>query len=423
MKPKRALIVGGGLVGLAAAAMLSDYFESVVIIEKDGQAGSRLPRPGAPQGAHLHVLLKRGQDIVKELFPDVLAAIKKASCPTIDWAADTKWETEKGCFPRQSSKFKTYSLSRPFLERQVFDLVTRKSNISFFKNRVESFKIENNTAVSVQCQDQSMYEAEFIFIAGGQNFPIQRLLPNYGIEKKTSTLPIHITYRSVVFKTDTLNYKDFKQYYYQFSPPQDRLGAVITPVENGNSIATIVEYGRTRSLSNSFEDFLGIAGKIPGGHFAEILEKGQALGPVQVFNKETMYKRRLDQITDFPKNLFILGDSLCSLNPVFGQGMTVALEHILILKKGILKSQLCSRSFHRQANQRNRLPFLLSMVGSSTQDSFTKRYLNLFLQCCQKSPQKHLKFLGILHLLSSILSLFDLKTLYSTLISYGGFHD
>jgi len=58
---RKALVVGGGFAGLVAARVLSDHFESVLILDKDSQIGTSSPRSGAPQGSHLHVLLKRGQ--------------------------------------------------------------------------------------------------------------------------------------------------------------------------------------------------------------------------------------------------------------------------------------------------------------------------------------------------------------------------
>ena len=57
----RAVIIGAGMAGLAAAGALVGRFDDVIVLERD-----RLPerpewRLGAPQGQHVHALLTAGQ--------------------------------------------------------------------------------------------------------------------------------------------------------------------------------------------------------------------------------------------------------------------------------------------------------------------------------------------------------------------------
>lgn len=43
--------------------------------------------------------------------------------------------------------------------------------------------------------------------------------------------------------------------------------------------------------------------------------------------------RRYDELTDLPEGLVILADSLCSFNPAYGQGMTIAAMEVAVLDK------------------------------------------------------------------------------------------
>ena len=217
MKPKRAIVVGGGFAGLVAARVLSDYFESVTVLEKDPLVGATQPRPGAAQGAHLHVLLQRGQDILRTLFPGIENDF--TDCPSIDWAADTEWETASGRFPRYLSGIRTLSMSRPLLEGTLFSRVSQRSNVTFSRGQLGKIEIRSGRVTQFECVDQSKYDADFFVLAGGQYFPLQRLLKSIPFEEQT--LPIHITYRSAVFKTNTLTFGNYKQFYHQFSPPHD----------------------------------------------------------------------------------------------------------------------------------------------------------------------------------------------------------
>ncbi|MCS0653699.1 hypothetical protein [Cytobacillus firmus] len=68
-RKRTAIVVGGSIAGMLAARVLSDTFEKVMIIEKDGEQLKGSPRKGVPQAAQGHVLLKSGEKILEDLFP------------------------------------------------------------------------------------------------------------------------------------------------------------------------------------------------------------------------------------------------------------------------------------------------------------------------------------------------------------------
>ena len=60
------------MAGLLAARVLSDYFESVTVVERDQLSTNAEVRKGIPQGKHIHILMCKGTDILSELFPGLL---------------------------------------------------------------------------------------------------------------------------------------------------------------------------------------------------------------------------------------------------------------------------------------------------------------------------------------------------------------
>jgi flavin-dependent dehydrogenase len=68
-KNRRAVVIGGSMAGLLAARVLTDFFEEVVLIERDELPEGPEQRKGVPQGRHLHGLLTRGQELLESLFP------------------------------------------------------------------------------------------------------------------------------------------------------------------------------------------------------------------------------------------------------------------------------------------------------------------------------------------------------------------
>src|SRR6516165_6885788 len=57
---RRAVVVGAGIGGLAAAGALAKYFEQVDILERDWLPASVGSRSGTPQDRHPHGLLAGG---------------------------------------------------------------------------------------------------------------------------------------------------------------------------------------------------------------------------------------------------------------------------------------------------------------------------------------------------------------------------
>src|SRR5450755_2290983 len=65
----QAVVVGAGLAGLTAARALADYFERVIVLERDALPEDAGHRKGTPQSRHLHGLLPSGLGALTELFP------------------------------------------------------------------------------------------------------------------------------------------------------------------------------------------------------------------------------------------------------------------------------------------------------------------------------------------------------------------
>src|SRR5215210_5005338 len=66
---RNAVVAGGSIAGLLAARVLSNHFEAVTLVERDALAHTPQPRKGVPQGPHAHILLLRGQAIMRSMFP------------------------------------------------------------------------------------------------------------------------------------------------------------------------------------------------------------------------------------------------------------------------------------------------------------------------------------------------------------------
>ena len=89
---KRAIVVGAGLGGLSVARVLSDYFDEVMILDRDELPEDAIPRPGVPQGRQPHFLLGGGLKALENLFPGFGNELMLAGAEPVDPGFDTLHE-------------------------------------------------------------------------------------------------------------------------------------------------------------------------------------------------------------------------------------------------------------------------------------------------------------------------------------------
>ncbi|MBC8239805.1 MAG: hypothetical protein H8E30_04930, partial [Alphaproteobacteria bacterium] len=73
---KRCLVGGSGIAGLLAARVASDFFEEVILLDRDEIPVAPNTRQGIPQGHHFHAILPGGLAIMTDYFPDLPAQLR-----------------------------------------------------------------------------------------------------------------------------------------------------------------------------------------------------------------------------------------------------------------------------------------------------------------------------------------------------------
>jgi 2-polyprenyl-6-methoxyphenol hydroxylase-like FAD-dependent oxidoreductase len=89
---RRAVVIGSGITGLAAVRVLSDRGAQVTILERDADPDAASPgeaflswkRAGAPQVRHSHAFLGVLRSLLRDKYPDLLAAFRDAGAAELD---------------------------------------------------------------------------------------------------------------------------------------------------------------------------------------------------------------------------------------------------------------------------------------------------------------------------------------------------
>jgi 2-polyprenyl-6-methoxyphenol hydroxylase-like FAD-dependent oxidoreductase len=153
---KCAIVVGAGVGGLLAARVLSDYFDEVMILDRDELPEDTIPRPGVPQTKHPHLLLGGGLKALENLFPGFGNELMRAGAEPIDPGFDSLYEIPgRDVCPKIKLSWSTYSMTRPLIERMLRRQIERMGNIKVRGGcRVLNVVSESNVhaATGIQCQ-------------------------------------------------------------------------------------------------------------------------------------------------------------------------------------------------------------------------------------------------------------------------------
>jgi len=119
---KKAIVIGAGMGGLAAAKALANHFGHVTVLDRDILSSQAEPRVGTAQSKHTHALIGGGLKALSVLFPGFEEDVHKAGAVKMRVGLEACLERPGyDPFPVRDLGFDVYSASRP-----LFELVTRR---------------------------------------------------------------------------------------------------------------------------------------------------------------------------------------------------------------------------------------------------------------------------------------------------------
>ena len=441
-----AIVIGGSIAGLLAAHVLSNYFSQVTIIEKNQFPKEPLPRKGVPQSTQPHILLTKGYRIISEFFPDISAELLQKGALTIDWGQEFNCFSEYGWFAHtlEPSELISITCSRPLLEWAIREQIKKNTQIKFLEEHLVTGLIYNQKEHlisgvkirSLSSKDEKKEIAQLVLDCSGRSSKTPQWLKDIGLTPPPeSIVDAYLGYATRRYREPKNFQAPWKVMLINHFPPEHPRLGYLAKIEQGEWIATLGGYEKDFPPTYN-EGFLNFASSLRNPSFYQAIKEAEPISPIFAY-RATPNRLRHYEKCNLPSGFLVLGDAVCSLCPVYGQGMTVSALSTLVLQKWLSKSQkfiftgltqsLSSSSFQKNLARNNYSHWNLATAQDSRflktkgkinptfLEGLFQRYLQRLQVKATLDPMLYISFLEIAHSLKSPLNFFSPKLFWQLL--------
>ncbi len=431
-----AVVLGAGMAGLLAARVAADAYERVTVVERDPLPDLPIPRRGVPQGRHAHNLVRAGASAIDELFPGLLGDLEAGGAPVVRDGAQLRFAPGGHllCLEARDGEPLLYQSSQPFLEGHLRARVRALPGVELVDEcecvgLVIEAAADRVTGVHTRRRSGDAdvtLSADVVIDATGRSGRSAAWLATSGYERPSEErLPIKLGYasRHVRLRPDALGDVTFVAI---GAEPGRPTGFVLLALEEDRWILTLIGYEGHHPPTDP-DGFLAFVETVAPPDVFTAIRDAESLDGIVAHQFPASLRRRYDRLSRFPAGWLAFGDALCSTNPVYALGMSVA-----ALQAQALRSSLrggdgeLSRRFFRAAAGPIDMAWQLSVGADLALPQVRgsrplpvrviNSYVDRVLTAAERDPVVAEQFLRVASLQSSATSLFRPSTAVRTLL-------
>ncbi|GIJ43670.1 FAD-binding monooxygenase [Virgisporangium aliadipatigenens] len=364
----RAVVLGGSIGGLLAARALSETFDRVVVVDRDDLAGTG-PRKGVPHGLHAHAILAKGREVVEELFPGLTAELTAAGALVAD-LADLNWHN--GTRPMRRRRLDSLMLgsSRPALEDHIRARVRALSNVDIrggceatgLLASPDRTTVTGATVVTLADGRTAELPADLVVDATGRGNRSAVWLGALGYDAPTE----EVVRAGLVYVTREFRRRPLPSGSAGIVTglsPACPYGAAMLPLEGERWILTLVGFAHDAPPVDD-DGFAAFARRLSIADLHAVVDHAEPLTAPLRSRAPASVRRRYERMRRHPAGYLTFGDALCSFNPIYGQGMTVAAVESLALRDCVRRDgTVVPQRFYARAAKVIDIPWDIAVGG------------------------------------------------------------
>ncbi|CAI7977078.1 FAD-dependent oxidoreductase [Frankia sp. Hr75.2] len=339
-----AVVLGASVAGLLAARVLAEHVGQVTVIDRDDVTPTAAAghRGGAAQGRHLHALMERGRQILDELYPDFTAKIAADGVPTAETLVGTRWYFDGARVTPVPTGLTSVLASRPALEAALRAATLGHDRIRLLPGlrAVGLVRGSGSTraagVVGVRVEPPAgdaparTVEADLVVDATGRGSRASEWLADLGFDiPREETVGVDLAYAS----------RTYRRW------PTDLggdLGVIISTLPGRRGGGAVAQEGDRWivTLAGMLGDhppvdapgYERFAASLPAPDIHRLIQDAEPLDDPVRYRFRASRRLRYDLLHTPAAGFVAIGDALCTLNPLYAQGMTVAAQQALELR-------------------------------------------------------------------------------------------
>ena len=318
----RSIVIGGGVAGLLAARVLAER-GPVTVVERDTGSGARR---GVPQGRHLHGLLDRGRRIVEELHPGFTDDLVAAGALTAEPLVDTRWYLHGRRLHPTDTGLRSVLASRPLIE----DVLRHRTLAEIVCATAVSLELDAGHVRAVGLADGTVLPADLVVDASGRASRLPDWLTEVGLGRpREHRVDVDLGYATRLYRRHPGDLGGDRNALVS-TVPRSRGGGAMA-VEGDRWLVTLAGLlGDHPPVDDA--GFRAFAASLPTGPIGDLVAHAEPLDDPVPYRFRGSRHRRYDLQRCLPEGLAVIGDAVCSLNPLYAQGMTLAAQQATALR-------------------------------------------------------------------------------------------
>ncbi|MFE9407832.1 NAD(P)/FAD-dependent oxidoreductase [Streptomyces sp. NPDC006704] len=372
--PRKAVVIGGGMAGMLAAAALVEHVDLVTVVERDVLPTGPEPRKGLPQARHVHVVWSGGARAMENLLPGLIDRWLKAGARRIPLPTGLVSMQSQGWLRRWPEMQFMIACSRDLLDWVVRDQVASRADVTVLEG-TELLGLEGDssrvTGVRVRSLkgEERVLEADLVVDASGRGSRAPLWLRALGVPTpREEKVDSGLVYASRLFEAPAGS-DDYPLVNVQSDAREPVPGrtTTIVPIEGGRWLVTL-SGTRGGEPSGDPEEFETFARSVRHPVVGELIAGMKALSDVAVTRSTVNRRIFFEEVRPWPEGFVALGDAVATYNPVYGHGLTVAAQGAVALRDHVAAHGIAGPGLARRVQRAAARPVTVAWELATGQD-------------------------------------------------------